>query len=134
MAGIRIEPSAETSATAEPEISAKNIDAPIDTIASPPRMKPSIAEAKAISRREMPEAFMIAPARMNSGIAMQREVGRAVVEDDRQVRAAIATPCDVTIATTATMPSDTAIGTSMSTSASTSAKRSRISISATPPR
>ena len=70
IAGIRIEPSAETSATAEPEISAKNIEAPIDTIASPPRTKPNNAEAKAIRRCEMPEAFMIAPARMKSGMAI----------------------------------------------------------------
>ena len=67
--GIRIEPSAATSATAEPEISAKNSDAPIDTCASPPRTQPNTDEAKAIRRREMPDAFMIAPARMNSGIA-----------------------------------------------------------------
>src|SRR5690242_13816939 len=69
MPGIRIDPSAATSATADPEISAKNSDAPIDTCASPPRIQPNSAPAKAISRREMPEAFMIAPARMNSGIA-----------------------------------------------------------------
>jgi len=67
---MRIEPSADTSATAEPEISAKNMDAPIDTIARPPRMKPSTALANAIRRLEMPEAFIIAPARMNSGIAI----------------------------------------------------------------
>ena len=67
---MRMEPSADTSATAEPEISAKKSDAPIETIASPPRMKPSTALAKAISRVVMPEAFMIAPARMNSGMAI----------------------------------------------------------------
>ena len=67
--GIRIDPRAATSATAEPEISAKNSDAPIDTCASPPRIQPNIDDAKAIRRREIPEAFMIAPARMNSGIA-----------------------------------------------------------------
>ncbi len=69
IAGIRIEPSAATSATAEPEISAKNSDEPIDTWASPPRIQPNSADANAISRREMPDAFMIAPARMNSGMA-----------------------------------------------------------------
>ncbi len=69
MPGIRIEPSAATSATAEPEISAKNSDAPIETCASPPRIHPNSADANAISRCEMPDAFMIAPARMNSGIA-----------------------------------------------------------------
>src|SRR5438105_12484923 len=70
IAGMRIEPSAETSATADPEISAKNIEAPIETIASPPRMKPRIDAAKAMRRREIPEAFMIAPARMKSGTAI----------------------------------------------------------------
>ena len=64
-----MEPSAATSATAEPEISAKKSDAPIETCASPPRIQPNSEEAKAISRREMPDAFMIAPARMKSGIA-----------------------------------------------------------------
>ena len=67
--GMRIEPSAATSATADPEISAKNSDVPIDTWASPPRIQPNTDDAKAISRREIPDAFMIAPARMNSGIA-----------------------------------------------------------------
>ena len=69
MAGMRIEPIAATSATAEPEISAKNMEAAMLTMASPPRMKPSMAEARAIRRWEMPLAFMIAPARMNMGIA-----------------------------------------------------------------
>src|SRR5690242_11356334 len=71
--GIRIEPSAATSATAEPEISAKNSEAPIDTCASPPRIQPNSDDANAISRREMPDAFMIAPARMNR--AEGRRVG-----------------------------------------------------------
>jgi hypothetical protein len=70
IAGMRIEPSADTSATAEPEISAKNMEAPIDTMARPPRMKPSTALANAIRRFEIPDAFMIAPASMKSGIAI----------------------------------------------------------------
>jgi hypothetical protein len=69
MPGIMIEPRAATSATAEPEISAKNSEAPIETCASPPRIQPKTADANAIRRCEMPDAFMIAPARMNSGIA-----------------------------------------------------------------
>ena len=40
------------------------------TIARPPLMKPNSAEANAISRREMPDGFMMAPARMNSGMAI----------------------------------------------------------------
>src|SRR5687768_15106308 len=70
MAGMRIEPIAATSATAEPEISAKNIETPIVTMASPPRMNPRIAETKPMRRWEMPVAFMIAPARTNIGMAM----------------------------------------------------------------
>ena len=70
IAGMRIGPSAEIPATAEPESSAKNIEAPMPTIARPPRMNPSSAEAKLIRRLEMPEEFMMAPARMNSGIAI----------------------------------------------------------------
>src|ERR1700720_4700076 len=70
IAGMRIDPSAAASATAEPEISAKNIEVTMVTCASAPRTKPSIAEESAIRRREMPEAFMIAPAKMKSGMAM----------------------------------------------------------------
>ncbi|MNC95360.1 hypothetical protein D3C83_124590 [compost metagenome] len=33
-------------------------------------MEPIIAEQKSISRREMPEVFMMAPARMNRGMAI----------------------------------------------------------------
>ncbi len=69
MPGIRIDPSAATSATADPEISAKKSDAPIDTCARPPRIQPKSDAANAISRREIPDAFMIAPARMKSGMA-----------------------------------------------------------------
>ena len=36
---------------------------------SPPRIKPTMAEARSISRRAILEAFMIAPANTNSGIA-----------------------------------------------------------------
>ncbi len=60
---------AATSATAEPEISAKNMRLSTITCASPPRIQPTSAWQKSISRCEIPEAFMIAAARMNSGIA-----------------------------------------------------------------
>ena len=70
MAGMRTEPVAATSATAEPEISAKNIETPTLTMASPPRTKPISAETKAMRRVEMPPVFMSAPARMKSGMAM----------------------------------------------------------------
>ena len=70
MAGIITEPIAATSATAEPEISAKNKDTPTLTMARPPRRKPINAETNAISRLEIPPVFIKAPARMNKGIAI----------------------------------------------------------------
>src|SRR5256885_15953078 len=71
IAGIRMDPSAAASATAEPEISAKNIEVTMVTCARAPRTKPSSAEERAMSRREIPDAFMIAPANTNRGIAMR---------------------------------------------------------------
>src|SRR5438874_5397234 len=71
IAGMRIDPSAAASATADPEISAKNIEVTMVTCASAPRMKPRSAEESAMSLREIPDAFMIAPARMKSGMAMR---------------------------------------------------------------
>ena len=50
IAGIRIDPRAATSATAEPEISAKNIEVPMLIIARPPLTNPnSRRAAKTIS-------------------------------------------------------------------------------------
>ena len=69
-----MEPVAATSATAEPEISAKNSETPMLTIARPPRTKPSRAETKAISRLEMPPAFMMAPASTNMGMAISENL------------------------------------------------------------
>src|SRR5207245_11574797 len=70
IAGMRIDPSAAASATAEPEISAKNIEVTMVTCASAPRTKPGKAEECAISRREMQEAFMSARAMTKRGMAM----------------------------------------------------------------
>jgi len=47
------------------------------TMARPPRMEPKTAVAKATRRREIPERFVIAPARMKSGIAIR---GKRVVQ------------------------------------------------------
>src|SRR5210317_2129136 len=69
IAGISTDPMAATSATAEPEISAKNMDTPTLTIARPPLTKPIKAEVRLISRREMLVVFIRAPARINNGIA-----------------------------------------------------------------
>jgi len=70
IAGIKIDPSAATSATADPEISAKNIEVAILIILNPPLINPTRAEAKAISLREIPALFIIDPAKINNGIAI----------------------------------------------------------------
>src|SRR5437763_3619976 len=127
MAGIRIDPRAAMSATAEPEISAKNIDAPIDTWASPPRIHPNNDDANAINRREMPDAFMIAPARMKSGIASRGKLVAPLYATIARL-GRMPKPWLATIATTATMPSATAIGTFSTTSVSTAPKSSSINI------
>src|SRR5437867_4188967 len=125
MPGIRIEPSAATSATAEPEISAKNSEAPIETCASPPLIQPNSEVANAIRRREIPDAFMIAPARMNSGIASSGKLVAPLYATIARF-GRMSTPCVETSATMATMPSATAIGTLTSTSASPAANSSSI--------
>ena len=70
IAGIKIDPNAATSATADPEISAKNIEVAILIILNPPLINPTRAEAKAISLREIPALFIIDPAKINNGIAI----------------------------------------------------------------
>ena len=67
----RKEASAATSATADPDISAKNNDTPMLTIPRPPRIKPINALTKLIKRSVIPPAFMIAPASTNIGIAIK---------------------------------------------------------------
>ena len=110
-----MEPSAATSATAEPEISAKNSEVPILTIASPPFTNPIRAEAKEIRRWEMPDEFMIAPARMNKGMASSGTfVAPSYMTSARLGR--MSGPDIATIATAATTASDTAIGTFSMTS------------------
>tara|TARA_S200000501_G_scaffold55084_1_gene45204 strand:- start:62 stop:601 length:540 start_codon:yes stop_codon:yes gene_type:complete len=71
IAGIRIDPNAATSATADPEISAKNIEVAILIMLRPPLINPTSAEAKAINLLDMPALFIIEPARINNGIAIK---------------------------------------------------------------
>ena len=70
MAGMMMDAVAATPATAEPEISAKNMWLNTFTWARAPLIQPTSAWQKSISRCEIPEVFMIAAARMKSGIAM----------------------------------------------------------------
>ena len=66
----------------------------------------------------MPDAFMIAPDSMNSGIAISGKLV-APLYIVIATLGSIAVPCVATNATTATTPSETAIGMSINTKAST---------------
>ena len=57
------------SATDEPEIAPKNVEARMFTSDSPPRRKPTNTPAKATSRRAMPPSAMMAPASTKKGMA-----------------------------------------------------------------
>jgi len=72
--GISIAPMEETSATAEPEIPPKNMEARIFTWARPPRTLPIRALANPTSLREIPPWLMISPERMKNGIARREKV------------------------------------------------------------
>ena len=63
-------PSAAASATAEPDISENSMLEAVVVMARPARIQPTTRAAKSVSRCEIPDAFMSAPARMNSGIAI----------------------------------------------------------------
>src|SRR5574341_2060433 len=69
MAGITTWPMAAASATADPEISEKNMEATMVTMARPPRMNPTRALARLMRRVEIPEVVISPPARMKSGMA-----------------------------------------------------------------
>src|SRR5256885_4443820 len=132
IAGMRIDPSAAASATADPEISAKNIEVTMVTWPNAPRIQPRSAEESAMRRREIPDAFMIAPARMKSGMAMR---GKLVAPEYMAsgALASAAKPPDCRMATIATTPSEMAIGTLTKTSRSTAPKRTKMAISARAP-
>ena len=125
-------PSAAASATAEPEISAKKSDVTIVTWARAPRTNPKTAEESAISRREMPDAFMIAPARMKSGMAINGKLVEPVYMTSGTFASAGMPPV-WRMAMSATTASAMAIGTLRSTSTITAPKRTNMAISATAP-
>src|SRR3954469_17898281 len=128
IAGMRMEPSAAASATADPEISAKNIEVTMVTCASAPRTNPKMAEESAIRRREMPDAFMIAPARMKRGIAISGKLVAPVYMTRGTLGRALI-PLAWTMATSATTASAMAMGTLSRTSTITAPKRTRMAIS-----
>ena len=65
-----MDPSAATSATADPEISAKNIEVAMLIMLRPPLINPTRAEANAINLLDIPALFIMDPARINKGIAI----------------------------------------------------------------
>ena len=112
IAGIKIEPNAATSATADPEISAKNIEVAILIILKPPLINPTRAEAKAINLLEIPALFIIDPAKINSGIAIN---GNFIEPSNITIAVSIRklVPVFITIAIIVVTASPIAIGTFM---------------------
>ena len=70
IAGIRVDPSADVSATADPERPANSIDDRMLTCARPPRMWPMKAWENSTRRRVMPPRFMTSPASIKNGSAI----------------------------------------------------------------
>ena len=69
ISGIITEPTDAVSATDEPEIAPKKVEARMFTSASPPRMKPTKILATLMSRAAMPPSAMMAPASTKNGMA-----------------------------------------------------------------
>ncbi len=69
MTGMRIAPSAEVSATAEPEMPPNSIEEKTFTAPRPPRTLPTAAAASRTSRAAMPPCSISSPAKMKNGIA-----------------------------------------------------------------
>ena len=69
IAGINIEPKAEASAVADPEIPEKNILETIETCAKPPLICPTKALEKETILSVIPLSFIISPAAIKKGIA-----------------------------------------------------------------
>ena len=70
MAGIKMEPMADVSATPAPVRPAKKMEATTLAWASPPGTRPTMRWAKRTSRTVIPVAFISSPARMKKGMAI----------------------------------------------------------------
>ena len=62
-------PTEAVSATEEPEIAPKKVDARMFTSDRPPCTNPTMTPAKATKRRAMPPSAMMAPAKTKKGMA-----------------------------------------------------------------
>src|SRR6056297_321053 len=67
--GIIVDPMAVVSATAEPEMPAKIVEAITATWPRPPRIHPTRYDEKFTRRRDIPPRSISAPAAMKNGIA-----------------------------------------------------------------
>src|ERR1051325_391572 len=72
--GISDEPSAETSAIFDPQISEKKYATTITDMPSPPRTQPTIARASSTSAWLMPQRSMRLPAKTKAGIASSTQL------------------------------------------------------------
>ena len=109
MAGRSIDPTAATSAAAEPEIPENSTEVRMLTCPSPPFTCPIRALAKRTIAWVIPETFISAPARMKSGIAISGKLSSE--EKKRCGSTRSGTVVVVTRITTAERPMAKAIGT-----------------------
>ena len=92
------------------------------TCAKPPLIQLNKADARLIKRLEIPDEFMMAPAKINNGIANKGNFV-APLNITMAIFGRLSNPYDTTIALVATTPNDTAMGTLMSTNSSIKPKR-----------
>src|SRR6185295_10034795 len=76
---MRVEPSAETSALLEPQMSEKKYDTTITDMPSPPRSQPTSARANSTSECDMPARSIRLPANTNDGIASSTQLCDAAI-------------------------------------------------------
>ena len=85
-------PTAAASATAEPEMPPKSVEAAMLTWPRPPRTWPISEPAKATMRLAMPPRTMRSPAKMKKGIAISVKIetpGGDALEDDERRQAEV---------------------------------------------
>ena len=121
IAGMSTIPIAATVATVDPDIAAKNIDATILTIASPPVACPISALPNCTSRFEIPPASINVPAKMKNGIAISGKESTAVNCRCRITVRGISEPSQ--IASNPESPTAIAIGTPATKSTASVMKR-----------
>src|SRR5207237_7293224 len=108
----RVEPSAETSAIFEPQMSEKKYETTITDMPSPPRSQPTNARARSTSAFDMPHRSITVPAKTKLGIASSTQFCDAPTRLDASISSELPPS---TSPITAAAPSAKTIGTEKAT-------------------